>query len=73
MTGKVNGNLLPIQLLSERDLSPWMQSLVPTENIPVRHWAGGTCGNVLIALKYLGWSAQPVRPFGRRQGYGAAS
>lgn len=30
------------------------------ETIPVRHWAGGTCGNVLIALQYLGWSAQPV-------------
>ena len=30
------------------------------ENIPVRYWAGGSCGNVLIALKYLGWSAQPV-------------
>lgn len=30
------------------------------ETIPVRYWAGGTCGNVLIALQYLGWSAQPV-------------
>ncbi|MCC7419303.1 MAG: hypothetical protein IT428_03370 [Planctomycetaceae bacterium] len=27
---------------------------------PVRHWAGGTCGNVLIALKYLGWATKPV-------------
>lgn len=27
---------------------------------PVRRWAGGTCGNVLIALKYLGWTANPI-------------
>jgi fructokinase len=29
-------------------------------SIPVRYWAGGTCGNVLIALSYLGWTAQPI-------------
>lgn len=28
--------------------------------VPVRHWAGGTCGNVLTALRYLGWKAQPI-------------
>jgi sugar/nucleoside kinase (ribokinase family) len=27
---------------------------------PARYWAGGTCGNVLIALSYLGWESQPV-------------
>jgi fructokinase len=27
---------------------------------PARYWAGGTCGNVLIALSYLGWQAQPI-------------
>jgi fructokinase len=27
---------------------------------PPRYWAGGTCGNVLIALRYLGWESQPV-------------
>lgn len=27
---------------------------------PARYWAGGTCGNVLIALRYLGWEAMPV-------------
>jgi fructokinase len=32
--------------------------------IPVRYWAGGTCGNVLIALKYLGWTAKPVARLG---------
>lgn len=25
-----------------------------------RHWAGGTCGNVLVVLRYLGWRAAPV-------------
>ena len=25
-----------------------------------RHWAGGTCGNVLTILRYLGWRAAPV-------------
>ncbi len=27
---------------------------------PQKQWAGGTCGNVLIALAYLGWKAEPV-------------
>lgn len=27
---------------------------------PQKQWVGGTCGNVLIALAYLGWEAQPV-------------
>ncbi|MFO1045211.1 MAG: carbohydrate kinase family protein [Planctomycetaceae bacterium] len=30
------------------------------KSAPVRHWAGGTCGNVLIALRYLGWTTKPV-------------
>lgn len=29
-------------------------------NIPVRSWAGGTCGNVLSILSYLGWDAYPI-------------
>jgi fructokinase len=27
---------------------------------PVRSWAGGTCGNVLSILAYLGWKAYPI-------------
>jgi len=27
---------------------------------PPRLWAGGTCGNVLTILSYLGWQAYPV-------------
>jgi sugar/nucleoside kinase (ribokinase family) len=27
---------------------------------PPRRWAGGTCGNVLLVLSYLGWRAAPV-------------
>ncbi len=30
------------------------------KSAPLRLWAGGTCGNVLIALNYLGWSAKPI-------------
>lgn len=33
-------------------------------SIPVRYWAGGTCGNVLIAMRYLGWTAEPVARLG---------
>ena len=32
----------------------------PDPEIPVRCWAGGTCGNVLFILAYLGWNAYPV-------------
>lgn len=27
---------------------------------PVQSWAGGTCGNILSILSYLGWEAYPV-------------
>lgn len=30
------------------------------EHTPVRSWAGGTCGNVLSIMAYLGWDAFPI-------------
>ncbi|MDE0621722.1 MAG: PfkB family carbohydrate kinase [Bryobacterales bacterium] len=32
----------------------------PDSESPIRAWAGGTCGNVLSILAYLGWDAYPV-------------
>ena len=32
----------------------------PDTDTPVRSWAGGTCGNVLSILAYLGWDAYPI-------------
>lgn len=32
----------------------------PDPQTPVRSWAGGTCGNVLSILAYLGWDAYPI-------------
>ena len=32
----------------------------PDPETPVRSWTGGTCGNVLSILAYLGWDAFPV-------------
>ena len=32
----------------------------PDAESPVRAWAGGTCGNVISILAYLGWDAYPV-------------
>ena len=32
----------------------------PDPDAPVRSWAGGTCGNVLSILAYLGWDAYPI-------------
>ena len=32
----------------------------PDPESPVRAWAGGTCGNVVSILAYLGWDAYPV-------------
>ena len=29
-------------------------------NSPVRSWAGGTCGNLMSILAYLGWDAFPI-------------
>lgn len=32
----------------------------PDPGTPVRSWAGGTCGNVLSILAFLGWDAYPI-------------
>ncbi|WP_342110488.1 PfkB family carbohydrate kinase [Methylobacterium sp. SI9] len=32
----------------------------PDPGEPVRSWAGGTCGNVLSILAFLGWDAYPI-------------
>ena len=32
----------------------------PDSEAPIRSWAGGTCGNVLSILAYLGWDAYPI-------------
>ena len=32
----------------------------PDQGSPIRAWAGGTCGNVVSILAYLGWDAYPV-------------
>jgi sugar/nucleoside kinase (ribokinase family) len=32
----------------------------PDPDAPVRSWAGGTCGNVLSILAFLGWDAYPI-------------
>ena len=29
-------------------------------NTPVQSWAGGTCGNVMTIMAYLGWAAYPI-------------
>lgn len=29
-------------------------------DLPIQSWAGGTCGNVLTILSYLGWNAYPI-------------
>jgi fructokinase len=34
-------------------------------NDPTKYWCGGTCGNVLIILKYLGWRVLPIARLGR--------
>ena len=32
----------------------------PDEDAGIRAWAGGTCGNVLSILAYLGWNSYPI-------------
>lgn len=32
----------------------------PDPGAPVRCWTGGTCGNILFILAYLGWDAYPI-------------
>ena len=34
--------------------------LVLSAGSPIRAWAGGTCGNVLTVLSFLGWDSYPI-------------
>ena len=34
------------------------------QNTPLHFWSGGSCGNVLIILAYLGWHSYPVARLG---------
>lgn len=38
--------------------------VVLSEKSPPRVWAGGSCGNVLTILSYLGWSTYPIARLG---------
>lgn len=29
-------------------------------NLPVSYYVGGTCGNVMMILSYMGWDAYPI-------------
>jgi sugar/nucleoside kinase (ribokinase family) len=34
--------------------------VVLSDGMPPRRWAGGSCGNILTTLSYLGWEAFPI-------------
>lgn len=33
--------------------------------VPIYGWAGGTCGNILTILSFLGWNSYPIARFGK--------
>ncbi len=35
------------------------------KDLPPKLWAGGSCGNVLIILSYLGWQSYPIARLGK--------
>lgn len=41
-----------------------LDAVISRESSTVRYWAGGTCGNVLVVLSFLGWNSKPVARLG---------
>ena len=56
-------NAVPLPLAP--DLSLLTSCLTWRRKILERYWAGGTCGNVLTVLSYLGWHASPIARLAR--------
>lgn len=38
--------------------------IVVNHDVPPRLWAGGSCGNVIMILSYLGWETHPIARLG---------
>lgn len=63
----MNPRRIPDKAVSQRHPTVFGAGLIAldlvisaTPESPIRAWAGGTCGNVLTILSYLGWQAYPI-------------